>query len=490
MIEAILARERGTGRRVSEIKAELGATMNQYVAVYRDEEGLQQAHEIVARLQEEAESAYVDDRGTVFNQDVLGAIELGYMLDCAEATVVGAIERKESRGRAVPNRLPRAQRREWLKHIDITLSATGMARRSATRRSRSPSGSPRRGSTDGRRSPTATEPPAGTDHPQPSTARSARLMAETHKPPERSRCGCAATTPSPARRPTGTSTRSSWSPTARCSRGSCRRRPSSTARSGSAARAAPRSAARAGCSINGEPGLACHTHLDHARGVRQGDGVIEIEPMGNMPVIKDLIVDMDAVHWKKVQRVTPWLMAKQPVPEREYIVPHERHGRHHPVDGLHPVRRVRVGLPGDGGRPGLHRPGGAGQGLPLRRRPARRPSSASASTTWPRTRRGSTTARTASSASRPAPRTSTRWARSCACGGSRVRPAHRRPQQRRAPRGGVHDADQGLRAAARGRAAARAPTAATRGSASSTRPPAKSCSARCRRSSRACCAAR
>ena len=45
--------------------------------------------------------------------------------------------------------------------------------------------------------------------------------------------------------------------------------------------------------------------------------------MGNMPVIKDLIVDMDAVHWKKVQRVTPWLIAKQPVPEREYLVEKE-----------------------------------------------------------------------------------------------------------------------------------------------------------------------
>jgi succinate dehydrogenase / fumarate reductase, iron-sulfur subunit len=42
-----------------------------------------------------------------------------------------------------------------------------------------------------------------------------------------------------------------------------------------------------------------------------------------MPVIKDLIVDMDAVHWRKIQRVTPWLLAKQPVPEREYIVPKE-----------------------------------------------------------------------------------------------------------------------------------------------------------------------
>ncbi|MCW3056308.1 MAG: succinate dehydrogenase/fumarate reductase iron-sulfur subunit, partial [Solirubrobacterales bacterium] len=53
------------------------------------------------------------------------------------------------------------------------------------------------------------------------------------------------------------------------------------------------------------------------------DGVIEIEPMGNMPVLKDLIVDMDDVHWKKIRRVTPWLLAKQPVPEREYLVPRE-----------------------------------------------------------------------------------------------------------------------------------------------------------------------
>jgi succinate dehydrogenase / fumarate reductase iron-sulfur subunit len=77
-----------------------------------------------------------------------------------------------------------------------------------------------------------------------------------------------------------------------------------------------------GVRVNGEPALACHTHLDTAlKGSR--DGVIEIEPMGNMPVLKDLIVDMDAVHWKKIQRVTPWLIGKQPVPEREYIVPHE-----------------------------------------------------------------------------------------------------------------------------------------------------------------------
>ena len=44
------------------------------------------------------DDAAIDDRGNVFNQDVIGALELGFMLDCAEATVVSAIERKESRG--------------------------------------------------------------------------------------------------------------------------------------------------------------------------------------------------------------------------------------------------------------------------------------------------------------------------------------------------------------------------------------------------------
>jgi succinate dehydrogenase / fumarate reductase iron-sulfur subunit len=80
-----------------------------------------------------------------------------------------------------------------------------------------------------------------------------------------------------------------------------------------------------GVKINGRAGLACHTHLDHAAnaGVNADGKTILVEPMGNMPVVKDLIVDMDAVHWKKIQRVTPWLLNKEPVPEREYVVPHE-----------------------------------------------------------------------------------------------------------------------------------------------------------------------
>jgi len=79
-----------------------------------------------------------------------------------------------------------------------------------------------------------------------------------------------------------------------------------------------------GVRINGKPGLACHTHLARAAAAgREGSQVITVEPMGSMPVIKDLIVDMDAVHWTKIERVTPWLINKQPIPEREYIVSRE-----------------------------------------------------------------------------------------------------------------------------------------------------------------------
>jgi succinate dehydrogenase / fumarate reductase iron-sulfur subunit len=80
-----------------------------------------------------------------------------------------------------------------------------------------------------------------------------------------------------------------------------------------------------GVRINGKSRLACNTKIGEAAETaeKRGTGAIVVEPMGNMPVLKDLIVDMDAVHWKKVQRVVPWLLPAGEPPEREYIVPAE-----------------------------------------------------------------------------------------------------------------------------------------------------------------------
>jgi succinate dehydrogenase / fumarate reductase flavoprotein subunit len=80
---------------------------------------------VVRRLKEEEPKAAIDDRGTVFNQDVIGAIELGYMLDVAEAIVVAAKERTESRGAQFRTDFPERNDDQWLKHVDISLDGDG-----------------------------------------------------------------------------------------------------------------------------------------------------------------------------------------------------------------------------------------------------------------------------------------------------------------------------------------------------------------------------
>ncbi|MBA2506374.1 MAG: FAD-binding protein [Thermoleophilaceae bacterium] len=125
MIEGIIRRDKESGRRVSEVKAELGKIMDEHVAVFRDEAGLRVALEVVKELKEHAKNVYVDDKGTVFNQDVLGAIELQFMLENAEAIVISALERKESRGAQFRTDFPERNDEEWLKHITVATGGGG-----------------------------------------------------------------------------------------------------------------------------------------------------------------------------------------------------------------------------------------------------------------------------------------------------------------------------------------------------------------------------
>src|SRR3954451_8203478 len=71
-----------------------------------------------------------------------------------------------------------------------------------------------------------------------------------------------------------------------------------------------------GVRINGKSALACNTRISDAAH-NAPTGAVVVEPMGNMPVLKDLIVDMDAVHWRKIQRVVPWLLPEGPAPWRK-----------------------------------------------------------------------------------------------------------------------------------------------------------------------------
>jgi succinate dehydrogenase / fumarate reductase iron-sulfur subunit len=74
-----------------------------------------------------------------------------------------------------------------------------------------------------------------------------------------------------------------------------------------------------GLRVNGRARLGCKTKAAKMLGP---DGEIVIEPMGNMPVIKDLVTDM-SIYWDRVQRVVPWLQPTGPEPERENLVSHD-----------------------------------------------------------------------------------------------------------------------------------------------------------------------
>ncbi|GCD95394.1 succinate dehydrogenase flavoprotein subunit [Embleya hyalina] len=84
--------------RVGAIRAEMQETMDANAGVYRTEETLKQALADIKGLQKRYLDVSIQDKGKRYNTDLLEAIELGFLLDLAEVLVVGAQNRKESRG--------------------------------------------------------------------------------------------------------------------------------------------------------------------------------------------------------------------------------------------------------------------------------------------------------------------------------------------------------------------------------------------------------
>ena len=86
------------GERIAVIRKEMQETMDMNAQVYRTEATLKQALSDVQELQRRFRNVSIQDKGVRYNTDLLEAIELGFLLDLAEVLVVGALERKESRG--------------------------------------------------------------------------------------------------------------------------------------------------------------------------------------------------------------------------------------------------------------------------------------------------------------------------------------------------------------------------------------------------------
>jgi succinate dehydrogenase / fumarate reductase, flavoprotein subunit len=113
--------DRREGERPWAIRDELAQTMHENFGVFRREEEMQRQGEIVASLRERYERVTVDDKGTLFNNDLTQALELGFLLELAECMVVCGLARKESRGaHARPYDFPERDDENYMKHTLVT----------------------------------------------------------------------------------------------------------------------------------------------------------------------------------------------------------------------------------------------------------------------------------------------------------------------------------------------------------------------------------
>ena len=105
------------GEPAAKLRLETGTTMHQHVAVFRNQEGLEQAQNKIAELKERYSKVSAQDKGRVFNTNLLFVLELGFMLDCAESIAASALIRKESRGAHFRLDYPERDDENWLKHV-------------------------------------------------------------------------------------------------------------------------------------------------------------------------------------------------------------------------------------------------------------------------------------------------------------------------------------------------------------------------------------
>src|SRR4029450_5447378 len=125
-LNAILGRT--TGDNAGEIRKELQDGMFDLAFVVRSEESLSKMQQILGGVRERYDRVAITDKGAIYNTDLMATVELGCLLDCADALVAAALERTESRGGHYREDHPLRDDANWLKHTLAYREADGSIR--------------------------------------------------------------------------------------------------------------------------------------------------------------------------------------------------------------------------------------------------------------------------------------------------------------------------------------------------------------------------
>ncbi len=109
-------RETDGGERIARMRDDLQGTMEHGVGVFRTAEGLKQTCQDVGALRQRYTDLHLDDHSRVFNTELFAALELGFMIDVAEAICYAALAREESRGAHARRDFPSRDDTRFLAH--------------------------------------------------------------------------------------------------------------------------------------------------------------------------------------------------------------------------------------------------------------------------------------------------------------------------------------------------------------------------------------
>ena len=110
---------RTNGERTATLRNEMGEAMTSGIGVFRDTRSIELAKQKVLNLIDRYENTYIDNKGKIFNTDLIFNLELKYMLDVALTMCVGAENRKESRGAHYRTDITERDDQNWLKHTHV-----------------------------------------------------------------------------------------------------------------------------------------------------------------------------------------------------------------------------------------------------------------------------------------------------------------------------------------------------------------------------------